>query len=146
VAATRSDLEALRARLPGRAVRRFVGEEALDDLAVGASTTESAVAAREGAAIVARTRVALIRALAGLSPQDQLVLRLHFGEGLTIADVARALRVEQKPLYRQLERALETLRHSLESQGIRGEAVVEWLGRAEWEEEGSGNVLAGPSL
>jgi RNA polymerase sigma factor (sigma-70 family) len=144
VSETRADIEALRARLPHRTPRRMVGEEALGDVPGGAPA-ESAVLTREAAAIAARTRAALAVALRDLTPQDQIVLRLHFAEGLTIADVARALHVEQKPLYRQLERSLASLRTSLEAQGVGGDVVTEWLGRGEWDEE-AGNVLAGPSL
>lgn len=146
VTATRAEIETLRAQLPTRLPRRIVGEEAMADLLVSGDAAESAVLAREAAAAAARTRAALAVALSHLAPQDQVVLRLHFGEGLTIADVARALHLEPKPLYRQLERTLASLRASLEAQGIRGDVVAEWLGRGEWEGEDTGNVLAGPSL
>ena len=146
VSASRAEIDAIGAQLPPRVPRRIVGEDAMEDVAVSSAVAESAVLAREAAAVAARTRSALSVALARLSPQDQIVVRLHFGEGLTLADVARALHVEQKPLYRQLERTLASLRTSLEAQGIRGEVVAEWLGHGEWDEEGAGNVLAGPSL
>jgi RNA polymerase sigma factor (sigma-70 family) len=146
VSSTRAEIEALRARLPHRTPRRIVGDDALGDLPVSGATAESAVLAREAAAVATRTRAALAVALNDLAPQDQIVLRLHFAEGLTIADVARALHVEQKPLYRQLERSLASLRTSLEAQGVRSEVVTEWLGCGAWDEEEAGNVLAGPSL
>ena len=146
VAASRGEIDALRARLPPRVPRRIVGEEAMADIAVNGAGAESEVVAREAAVVAGRTRAALAVALSRLSPQDQIVVRLHFGEGLTIADVARALHIDQKPLYRQLERVLASLRESLEAQGVGGDVVTEWLGRGEWDEEGAGNVLAGPSL
>lgn len=146
VPATRAQIEELRVQLPPRMPRRIVGEDAMGDLLVSGDVAESAVLARDAAAAAARTRSALAVALSQLTPHDQLVVRLHFGEGLTIADVARALQVELKPLYRQLERTLTSLRTSLEAQGVGGDVVAEWLGRGEWEGEGAGNVLAGPSL
>ena len=76
----------------------------MDDIPASGAVAESAVLAREAAVVAARTRAALSVALSCLSPQDQIMVRLHFGEGLSIADVARALHLEQKPLYRQLER------------------------------------------
>lgn len=145
VDATRADLEALGARLPPRTLRRIVGEEAMSDIPISSAVAEAGVLAREAAAVASRTRAALAVALSRLSPQDQLVVRLHFGEGLTIADVARTLDVDQKPLYRQLERTLAALRASLEVQGIRGDVVAEWLGSGEWDEEGAGIALASPS-
>jgi len=146
VAATRAEIDALRAQLPARLPRRIVGEEAMADIPVNSAGAESAVLAREAAAVATRTRAALAVALSRLSPQDQIVVRLHFGEGLTIADVARALHIDPKPLYRQLERMLGSLRESLEAQGVGGDVVTEWLGQGEWDEEDAGNVLAGPSL
>ena len=146
VSSTRGEIEALRARLPHRTPRRIVGEDALGDLPGGGAAAESALLAREAAGIATKTRAALAVALNDLAPQDQIVLRLHFVEGLTIADVARALHVEQKPLYRQLERSLASLKTSLEAQGVRGDVVTECLGSGEWDQEGAEKVLAGPSL
>jgi RNA polymerase sigma factor for flagellar operon FliA len=146
VPATRAEIEALGARLPPRTPRRIVGEDAIGDLPVSGAVADSAVLAREAAAVAARTRAALGVALSHLPPQDRVVVQLHFGEGLTIADVARALHVDQKPLYRQLERALASLRTSLAVQGIHGDVVTEWLAVGQWDEEGAENALAGPSL
>ena len=146
VSATRGEIEALAARLPHRTPRRMVSDEALEDFPASGAVADSALLAREAAAVAARTRTALAVALKGLPPQDRIIVRLHFGEGLTIADVARAMHIEQKPLYRQLERSLASLRTSLEAQGIRADVVAEWLGHGGWDEEGAGNVLAGPSL
>ena len=121
VSATRAEIEALAARLPHAHTAADGGRRgARATFLPAAPWPIRRVLAREAAAVAARTRAALAVALKRLSPQDQIVVRLHFGEGLTIADVARALHVEQKPLYRQLERSLASLRTSLEAQGIRG--------------------------
>ena len=48
---------------------------------------------------------------------------MHFAEGYTLADVARALRLEQKPLYRRVERLRARLRALLESAGLGGDDV-----------------------
>lgn len=146
LAASRAEIDALRNRLPPRTMRRIVGEEEMGEIPVSGAVAESAVLAREASAVAARMRTALAAALSGLPAQDLIVVRLHFGEGLTIADVARALGVEPKPLYRQLDRTLASLRRSLEAQGIQGSEIADWLGRDEWDEEGTGNALAGPSL
>jgi RNA polymerase sigma factor (sigma-70 family) len=130
-ATTRAEIDALRAQLPARVPRRIVGEEAMGDIAVSGAVAESAVLAREAAVVASRTRAAWAVALTRLPPQDQIDMLLHFGEGLSIADVARALHLDQKPLYRQLERVLASLRTSLVSQGGGGEVVTEWLGRGE---------------
>ena len=144
VPASRAELEALRARLPRRSHRSFVSDEVLREVGVPPAALSS-VEAREAAAVATRTRAALLVALAQLPAQEQLIVRLHFGEGLTVAEVARTLQVAQKPLYRQLDRILERLRALLEAEGVQSETVREYIGRLEWEAEDGGNVLAGPS-
>jgi RNA polymerase sigma factor (sigma-70 family) len=66
----------------------------------------------------------LARALATLSPDDQELLRMHFWDGLTVAEAARRLGVPQKPLYRRIERALVTLRRRLQADGVSRGAVA----------------------
>jgi RNA polymerase sigma factor for flagellar operon FliA len=68
-------------------------------------------------------RNALEEALKTLSPEDALIVRLHFVEGLSVADVARSLALPQKPLYRRLERLLTTLRRELERRGVTREEL-----------------------
>jgi RNA polymerase sigma factor (sigma-70 family) len=65
----------------------------------------------------------LTEALHKLEPQDQLVLKLRIWEGMAVADIARNLNLEQKPLYRRIERAYKELRKSLEAEGIDAQAV-----------------------
>ncbi|HEV2734967.1 MAG TPA: sigma-70 family RNA polymerase sigma factor [Longimicrobiaceae bacterium] len=72
-------------------------------------------------------RGTLERALADLPPEDQLILRLRYWEGFTVAEVARALHLEQKPLYRRIDRDLERLRVSLEAAGVDRESVAGFL-------------------
>ncbi len=142
--ATRAELEAIAARLPRRPRRAFVSDEVLREVGVPPSA-DASVEAREASAVAARTRAALLVAMAQLPPQEQLIVRLHFGDGLTVAQVARTLRMEQKPLYRQLDRILERLRALLEAEGVHGATVREYIGRLEWEAGDAGNALAGPS-
>ena len=65
-----------------------------------------------------RAERASAEALAELPAEDQVIVRLRYWEGLSVADVARALGVEQKPLYRRIERSLGHLRRRLEARGI----------------------------
>jgi RNA polymerase sigma factor for flagellar operon FliA len=70
---------------------------------------------------------AVARGLERLAPQDRLVLRMRFWAGSTVADIARGLGVPQKPLYRQIERALAQLRSELETAGVSRERVRDLL-------------------
>jgi RNA polymerase sigma factor (sigma-70 family) len=63
-------------------------------------------------------------ALEHLPPEDQVMLRLRYWEGVSIANIARILGVEQKPLYRRLERALRELKTRLERAGVYPSALA----------------------
>jgi RNA polymerase sigma factor for flagellar operon FliA len=62
-------------------------------------------------------------AMALLSPTDQLLLRLRIWEGMAVADIARSLNLDQKPLYRRIERCYKELRKHLEADGVDGNAI-----------------------
>jgi len=62
--------------------------------------------------------VALDAAVAGLEPQDAVLLRLRFIEGLQVSAIARTLRLDQKSLYRRIDRLKARLRAALEAQGF----------------------------
>ncbi|HET8622560.1 MAG TPA: sigma-70 family RNA polymerase sigma factor [Gemmatimonadales bacterium] len=67
----------------------------------------------------ADTQERVIReALERLPAEDQVLLRLRFWEGLSVADIARSLGLPQKPLYRRLERAMTHARRLLEQAGM----------------------------
>ena len=70
---------------------------------------------------------ALASALEELDPEDRLIVKMRFWDGMTVADISRGLHLEQKPLYRRLERALGRLRGHLERVGVGREMVVDLL-------------------
>lgn len=72
---------------------------------------------------------ALASALEALDPEDRLIVKMRFWDGMTVADIARGLDLEQKPLYRRLDRALGRLRRDLEREGVGRETVVGLLDR-----------------
>lgn len=84
----------------------------------GPERADQIVDAEESAAESAATRRALDVALETLPPEDRLIVRLHYMESMSVADIARGLALPQKPLYRRLERALGVLRAGLERAGL----------------------------
>jgi RNA polymerase sigma factor for flagellar operon FliA len=107
-------------QLPRRAPLRpiEVGETAMS----GAATRDD-VAAREAGEARASLERALSDTLESLTREDRLLLKLRFWHDASIADVARVLGAEQRPLYRRLERLLATLRERLAAAGISADAV-----------------------
>jgi RNA polymerase sigma factor (sigma-70 family) len=59
---------------------------------------------------------------------DRMLVRFHFGAGMSIADSARMLGVEQRPLYRRIETLLRELREALEREGVGAAAVQDVIG------------------
>ena len=118
VTATEADLAEIAARLPQRTRRAMVGEEALDSMPATHGAFDDPILSEERHKTTRRVLDALDGAMQTLPDQDRLILRLKFQEGLGIADIARALHLEQKPLYRRLDGLLDRLRTALEEAGI----------------------------
>lgn len=70
---------------------------------------------------------ALARALEQLDPQDRQVVKMRYSDGSSLGDISRALRLEQRPLYRRLERLLRDLRVRVEVEGVSDADVRELL-------------------
>jgi len=121
------ELTRLFGQLPGRTPHaQSVGEAPL------ATIPDSSAADRRVLDTELRERcrevmAALARMLGSLDPDDQVLVRGRFGEGRSVADIARALRQAQMPLYRRSERLRQQLRDGMEEAGIRGEDVRDCL-------------------
>jgi RNA polymerase sigma factor (sigma-70 family) len=112
------ELEKVAAQLPARERARFEpaggdGPEPADP----APDPESVSLAAERAGEYHRLAEALQRSLAELPAEDAAILRLHYLQGWTLAAVAQALRLEQRPLYRRRDRLLGELRLVLAAGG-----------------------------
>jgi RNA polymerase sigma factor for flagellar operon FliA len=89
--------------------------------------------------------------MSGLEAQDRLILAMRFEDGRTVAEIAGILRLDQKGLYRRLERLLKELRKALQEQEIDAADVLEMLESAavsvEWREQTEqGKHGTGPSI
>ena len=113
----RAQLREFAKKLPVRAPRRIEGEDALAEIAA-VSQSDGRVLEAERAEKHATAQSVMNRWLATLANEDQLIIKLRFYEGLSVADVARALGLPQKPLYTRIARLLESLSVSLKSEGI----------------------------
>lgn len=121
-------LEAMAAKLPVRTPRRFEREQTLEQLP-GRESAEDLALRREAAEAAGRVEAALDEGLRTLSPEDRLILKMRIEDGFTVADIARSLHLEQKPLYRRLDQLTARLRQEMEARGVRREdvaEVVEW--------------------
>jgi RNA polymerase sigma factor (sigma-70 family) len=126
---TRAEAEAFAARLPDRTPRpRFVGlEEVAGELTVSGERVEDVPLASERASLWRRIGEVVDAYLHRLDDESRSVLQLRFGAGLSVAEIARVLRIEQKPLYRVLNRHIAELRRRLRIAGIGWEKARDLL-------------------
>lgn len=124
------ELTDLAAKLPPRNPhRRIEGEEVLQSQPSMEKTPVEVAMAREVAEKRRWVRGLLLEALASLTPEDRLIVKML--ERFSAAEIARTLNLEQKPLYRRLKGIYASLRSTLESKGVRAEDIGDILGNPE---------------
>ena len=120
------ELADLASQLPPRCPRRFTSCETLAELPTGERAAARLEARRHDRTLRSASR-ALAAAMAELTPEDRLILRMRYASGLKVSIIARTLGLAQRPLYARIERCLGSLRRRLEKRGIEGDLVLEAL-------------------
>ncbi len=113
----RRQLRTMLAQLPRRSPRRFEGDEGLDTVP-SADRPDAGFLASERGDQLATAEAALRQALQRLPDEDRAVIKMLYYEGLSVADIARGLQIEQKRLYPRIKQLLTALRKTLEAEGI----------------------------
>lgn len=124
-----AELEDLAAKLPDRMGRHMVGEDGLQGEAAKDPRPDQRALEHERDGKGRRVYGQLHRALATLSAEDRLLVKMRMR--FSVADIARARNLNQKALYRRLDKIFKTLRKALEREGVRREDVKEILGSLE---------------
>ena len=127
----------LSARAPGR---RMVSEDDAAEVASPGPSADANVVMAERDFAIKRVQAALERARQGLPAMDRLILKMRFDDRAAVSDIARALHLEQRPLYRTIERLLKTVGDAMRADGI-SQADIETLVNApavEWEDSENG--------
>ena len=122
--ATESDAELTRlaARLPRRMTEKTVSVDEVEE-------TLPAPRPAPPAQDEERTRVehALLASIDELPDEDRVITRMRFWDGVSVADIAKALGLDQKPLYRRIEAIQRRLRDSLARHGVTQQLAREVL-------------------
>lgn len=149
-AVSREECDRAWAELPRRPARQRAGEQALDAVPAPVAVRDPIVV-EEQFASAGKARSALADAIPALTPQEQLIIRLRFQDGVTVARIAQLIGEEQKPLYRRIEQILARLRASLTAAGVTADEVRDLLGNpvvelgAVFPAAGAGKAKVGPS-
>ncbi|HEY0143836.1 MAG TPA: sigma-70 family RNA polymerase sigma factor [Thermoanaerobaculia bacterium] len=127
---TVAQLRETAAALPERAPKpRLVemGEDAEERFA-GSTSADERVMDRDRDARAMSASRAVSDAMASMTVEDRVILRMRFTNGASIAVIARALGIEQRPLYRRVETLLARLKHALAAAGLDASSVVDLIG------------------
>ncbi|HET8947793.1 MAG TPA: sigma-70 family RNA polymerase sigma factor [Candidatus Polarisedimenticolia bacterium] len=124
----RKEAESLLVRLPVRFRRRLVDADHLAELPAVSGDPEAGLRAEEHLETARRAEKHLAEALARLSPEDRLLVKLAFSVSLTVSAIARTLKQNQRRLFRRLESCKKVLRAHLERCGLDASSVRVILG------------------
>lgn len=124
---TRAELEAIHVRLPLRLPRPVLVQE-LDAANTPAHTTADAGAMQRERELLWRAAVAALdRAMGELEERDQLILRMRFWAARRMPEIAEAVGIDAKKLYKRIERLMRDLRHALQSDGVAQSDIADLL-------------------
>jgi RNA polymerase sigma factor (sigma-70 family) len=103
------------ARTPSR---RMVSEDDAVDIASAGPAADDRVVMAERDFLAKRVQAAVDRARQALTAMERLILKMLFEDRTSISDIARALHLDQRQLYRTRDRVLMSVRASMEAEGI----------------------------
>jgi RNA polymerase sigma factor (sigma-70 family) len=129
---TRDSLATLAARLPERAPRmREVAIDEADAVPARTSDVDARIVGNERRLASERLSAIMSAVIARLPEDERLILQLRFEGGMSVAQIARALQLDQKLLYRRIERRMRDIRTELERSGVASSDVLDLIGRDE---------------
>lgn len=130
-ALTREQVVEMAARLPPRAPRAQAVELEANEwhLASDSHADERAIAADQSK-LSGRVTGVVRETLEAMPLEDRMIVRFHFGEGMTLAEISGLLRLPQRPLYRRRDALLARFRAAFAAAGIEAGEVADLIGDA----------------
>jgi RNA polymerase sigma factor (sigma-70 family) len=127
----KESLAALAGQLPERTPRLREVAMGETELPARSAATDERVHAGERRRISERVSAIMSSIISRLPQDEQLILQLRFEGGMAVSQIARALQVDQKTLYRRIERQMRALRKELEAAGVDARDVLDLIGSDE---------------
>ena len=122
--ATRSEIFEICLRLPARPPRQRAGELEIETLKAPVGT-DWLLFSRERVGMAERIETDLNEAFEALEPDERLILKLRYHDGLSVRQIGERLGLDPKPLYHLCNRCLGKLRSCLAERGIRWREIRE---------------------
>jgi RNA polymerase sigma factor (sigma-70 family) len=106
-------------RLPHRNPRpHSVPEESVLESVAGKGNAEERVEAAELVIVARKIKQTFDDVLPTLEEKDRIILKMRFRNGGKLADIARALHLDQKKFYKRFEKLMLMLRKAMEANGV----------------------------
>jgi len=116
---TAEELEAIYARLPLRNPRpMLVSDDGLPEAVAVESDADERLESRDRERTACRASKAIDEAVAKLEAEDRVILQMRFWHSRKVPDIARMMHLDQKKLYKRLDKLFDGLRRALEAAGL----------------------------
>ena len=127
------ELRAIAERFPPRSARpRAVPIESVE-LFVSAERADERIEQQEAHRLAGLASRVVRETLGSWRDEDVMILRFRYGSSMSVADIARRLRLPQRPLYRRIEMLLESLSGALQAAGLDARVLGSLIGEASQE-------------
>ena len=129
---TRTEIECLYARLPTRYPRIvLVSGPAIPEAEMPFVDPDDRLLHPERGRVARRAGVAVDAAIGRFSAEDQIILRMRFFNTRKVSEIARALSIDQKKIYKRIEKMLSSMKRELERAGISRNEIDDLLTRGD---------------
>jgi RNA polymerase sigma factor (sigma-70 family) len=131
---TLAELEAIYVRLPLRNPRPIlVSDELLPDAPSVAADADDRVETREQERTARHAATTIDGLLGHMNAEDRLIIQMRFWDARKVPDIARTLHLNQKKLYKRIEKLCASLRQGLEGAGLSKRDIGILLSRGDQE-------------
>jgi RNA polymerase sigma factor for flagellar operon FliA len=114
-----AELEAIYVRLPLRNPRPvLISDEASADAVAVEAEADDRVERGDRERAARQAAKAIDGVLGSIDAEDRLILQMRFWHACKVPDIARTLHIEQKKIYKRLDKLFAVMRRALEAAGI----------------------------
>lgn len=131
---TECEIEQIYLRLPLRHPRPvLVSGEVSPDAVAAENESDDRIEAEEREQVARHATGCLDRLFDTMEAEDRLILQMRFWEARKVPDIAQRLQLDQKKLYKRLDKLYASLREALETAGVRKNDVDSLLTKGDQE-------------